>query len=211
LKPSIDKKEKLNFFILSILIHGIILLLFIIIKIEFLPGRKQVYSTLNFVEISPEKPSAIVKKKSEHVLKNISTNSENKPEKKIIQKKEAPSKIAADTTSRKEKSTISVNKFSEDTINQKLKFAATLLDSFLVRHPEYSVFILQEQAKDLVKNKNIKEFSRLALEKKINDELDEYLKQYFPEGSEHEINKYTGPGLQVPLDGFIESIKKIFE
>jgi hypothetical protein len=204
-----NKKEKLNPFIFSLLIHGIILLLFFIIKIEFMPREKTVYSTLNFVETSPPKQQTTLKKEPVQVSK-IPAKPKIKQEKKIQQKKEVTKNIVEDTILNKEKNTFPISKIPEST-DQRLKFAATLLDSFLVRHPEYALFVLQEQAKDLVKKKNIKEFSRLELEKKINDELDEYLKKFYPEGSEHAMKKYTGPGLQIPLDGFIESIKKIFE
>ena len=38
-----------------------------------------------------------------------------------------------------------------------------------------------------------------------------YLKEHFPEGSEHAMSPYGGPGMQIPIDGLIDDIKKIFE
>ena len=135
-----------------------------------------------------------------------------KPDKKeAINKKsnEEAEKTEIDTISNKKLIKIS-GTVRVDTIYHNLNFAATLLDSFLVRHPEYSHYILQQQAKELVENKNIKKFSRLALEERINEELDKYLKEYYPEGSEHEMNPNGGPGMQIPIDGLIDAIKEIF-
>jgi hypothetical protein len=70
---------------------------------------------------------------------------------------------------------------------------------------------LEQQAKELVENKNIKKFSRLELEKRINEEMAKYLKENYPEGSEHAMSPYGGPGMQIPIDGLIDAIKKIFE
>lgn len=115
-----------------------------------------------------------------------------------------------DTTSHKERIFVPKSVLA-DTVNPDLKFASSLLDTFLIRHPEYSSLILQQEAKDLVWNKNINKYSRLALEQRINDEIHKYLREKFPEGSEHEINKYTGPGLQIPIDDLIDKIKNLFK
>ncbi len=196
------KKEKSIAFALSILIHGILFLILLIIVVEPSPGQKSLYTILNFVEVKPEIPN-----KTKQTVKPIP--SERKKETvKINNQKNIEEKTIIDTTSEKPK----VYKIEQvDSSYLSLKFAATLLDSFLVRHPEYSKYILQQQAKELVENKNIKRFSRLELEKRINEEMAKYLKENYPEGSEHAMSPYGGPGMQIPIDGLIDAIKKIFE
>lgn len=87
-----------------------------------------------------------------------------------------------------------------------LKYARTLLDSFLVTHPEYSALILKQQAKELTEKKN----SRLSFEDKITHDIYLYLKARYPEGREHEMNKYTSPGIQIPIGDLIDLIKDLF-
>ncbi len=217
LKKNLDKEKAAAFF-LSILIHGILILIIIVIKIEYPQVKNSRYSVLNFVEIKPEEKNIIEKEKPEQKINNTVLHQKEVPVKIKQQKVEEQLKTVKDTTSKKNDVDSTLNKGKifisrkqlADTTYHSLKFAATLLDSFLVRHPEYAKYILQEQAKELVENKNIKKFSRLALEQRINEELDKYLQQQYPEGSEHEINPYTGPGLQIPIDDLIDAIKKIF-
>ena len=217
LKKNPDK-EKATAFILSVLIHGILILIIIFIKIEYFPVKNSNYFVLNFVEIKPEEKVIFEKREPEQKVNNTIHNQNREPIKIKQQKAEGHVKTIEDTISNKSVADSTLNKEKifisrkqlEDTTYHSLKFAATLLDSFLVRHPEYGKYILQEQAKDLVENKNIKKFSRLALEQRINEELDKYLQQNYPEGSEHEINPYTGPGLQIPIDDLIDAVKNIF-
>ncbi|MFZ0454327.1 MAG: hypothetical protein WCE54_22630 [Ignavibacteriaceae bacterium] len=217
LKKKLDK-EKAAAFLLSVLIHGVFILIIVFIKIEFNQVKSTGYSVLNFVEIKPEEKNIVEKEIPEQKIKNAVHNQKKGPANVKEQKvKEQVSNLIdtssvksdIDTTSNKGKIYITRSQLA-DTTSRSLRFAATLLDSFLVRHPEYGKYILQEQAKELVENKNIKKFSRLALEQRINEELDKYLQQHYPEGSEHEINPYTGPGLQIPIDDLIDAIKKIF-
>ncbi|MEJ2614223.1 MAG: hypothetical protein P8Z35_04640 [Ignavibacteriaceae bacterium] len=212
-----QNKEKAAALLLSILIHGILILIIINIKIEYPQVKNSIYSMLNFVEIKPEEKNIIEKKEPEKI-NNTVNNQKREPVKIKQQKVEEAVKTAKDTISNKSAVDTTLKKGKifitrkelEDTTYHSLKFAATLLDSFLVRHPEYGKYILQEQAKELVDNKNNKKFSRLALEQRINEELDKYLQQHYPEGSEHAINPYTGPGLQIPIDDLIDAIKNIF-
>ena len=202
------KKDKIISLTLSILIHGFLLFILIIIKLENNSEPRSPYLILNFSEYKQEesKPPIITKKEIEKPLIPI------KPAKKegINEKSNKQSdKTEIDSISNEKKIKVT-GTVRVDTIYHNLNFAATLLDSFLVRHPEYSHYILQQQAKELVENKNIKKFSRLALEERINEELDKYLKEYYPEGSEHEMNPNGGPGMQIPIDGLIDAIKKIF-
>jgi hypothetical protein len=218
-KPNLNKEKIISFF-LSILLHGILILLILLIKIEY-PHEKKYdeYLFFNFIEIKPDANKTLEKKSAESIqeielhnqkndLLSINKNKENQITKTAVDSTSIKSII--DTASNKVKIFVPVSQLA-DSSYRSLTFAATLLDSFLVRHPEYSRYILEQQAKELVENKNIKRFSRLALEKRINEELDKYLKEYYPEGSEHEPNPYAGPGMQIPIDGLIDAIKKIFE
>ena len=217
LKKNFDKK-KAAALLLSILLHSFFIVILIFIKIEYSNVKRISYSVLNFVEIKPEEKDIVEEKEPEKKINNTVRNQKREPVKIKQQKVKGIVKTAKDSISNKSVVDSTLNKDKifisrkqlEDTTYHSLKFAATLLDSFLVRHPEYGKYILQEQAKELVENKNIKKFSRLALEQRINEELDKYLKQQYPEGSEHEINPYTGPGLQIPIDDLIDAIKKIF-
>ena len=217
LKKNFDR-EKTAALLLSILLHGFFIVILIFIKIEYSNVKRIGYSVLNLVEIKPEEKDIVEEKKPEKKINSTVHNQKREPVKTKQQKVKEVVKTAKDTISNKSVVDSTLNKGKifitrkelADTTYNSLKFAATLLDSFLVRHPEYGKYILQEQAKELVENKNIKKFSRLALEQRINEELDKYLKQHYPEGSEHEINPYTGPGLQIPIDDLIDAIKKIF-
>ena len=217
LKKNFDR-EKTAALLLSILLHSFFIVILIFIKIEYSNVKRISYSVLNFVEIKPEEKDIVEEKKPEKKINNTVRNQKREPVKIKQQKVKEVVKTAKDSISNKSVVDSTLNKGKifisrkqlEDTTYHSLKFAATPLDSFLVRHPEYGKYILQEQAKELVENKNIKKFSRLALEQRINEELDKYLKQHYPEGSEHEINPYTGPGLQIPIDDLIDAIKKIF-
>ena len=202
-----SKKEKSIPVILSLLIHGIFFLVLIIVKIESSPGHRTTYTILNFVEVKPLKPE--VPAKIKHPVK-ITPPVIKKEIAKVKKQNIEEEKKIIDTTKEKQETKIYKSE-PVDSTYLSLKFAATLLDSFLVRHPEYSKYILQQQAKELVENKNIKKFSRLALEKRINEEMAKYLKEHFPEGSEHAMSPYGGPGMQIPIDGLIDDIKKIFE
>ena len=200
-------KEKIIPFILSIIIHTIFILILVIINIEKFSAQRPSYSVLNFIEIKPKKSEI----KSEIDKENIIHTIPNKEIVKVYKpKREEIEKTKVDTALKKQEIQVP-GMVALDTSYNRLKFAASLLDTFLVLHPEYSRYILQQQAKALVENKNIKKFSRLALEEKINEEMDKYLKENYPEGSEYAPNPNVGPGMQIPIDGLIDAIKKIFE
>jgi hypothetical protein len=197
------RRKKPSAFILSILVHGIIFLIFIIIEFEFIGYKKDVYSTITLIE------------------KSIPKNEEElELDRKMViqQKKERPDindslvlktvpHIASDTSGK----AVFIFQTELADSNEIFKFARTLLDSFLILHPEYTRYVLSELAKNIEENPGDKKsFSRHALEKKINDELHKYISEKFPQGSQHEINKYTGPGINIPMGDLINIIKKIF-
>ena len=87
-----------------------------------------------------------------------------------------------------------------------MNFSRTLLDSFLITNPGYSKLILKERVKNLKDTVSM----RQQWEKRINDAIHKYLRENYPEGSEHAINKYTGPGINIPIDDLTDKIKGIF-
>ena len=200
--------KKLRAFILSVLLHGIVLFIFVILEFEYISQDKDDYFTITLKEINP----------SESIQKNeIGLKKEKEPHQKEERSIENNSrvneitiKVEKDTSVMKQEIFIPGTELEVNN-EENLKFAESLLDSFLILYPEYSRYILKEQAKNIKGNPNDKRFSRLALEKMINDELHKYISEKFPEGSQHEINKYTGPGLNIPIGDLIDIIRKIFQ
>ena len=87
-----------------------------------------------------------------------------------------------------------------------LNFSRTLLDSLLITNPGYSILILKERVKSLKDTVSI----RQEWERRLNEAIHRYLRENYPEGSEHAINKHTGPGINIPIDDLIDVIKGIF-
>lgn len=90
--------------------------------------------------------------------------------------------------------------------NLYLNLSHSLLDSLLITNPGYSKLILKETIKNLEDTASI----RQEWERRLNEEIHKYLREYYPEGSDNAINKYTGPGINIPIDDLIEIIKGIF-
>jgi len=204
------KKDNLTSFSISILIHGILLILFIVIKINSSPSNISQYTNLQIVEVPIAKSQTKIKTEVTQVNKNVEHTV--KKEQVNFEKQNIAEKVQAlvDTNKQAREITIPANVLADST-NADLKFASSLLDTLLILHPEYSSVILKQEAKNLVWNTKTNKFTRLALEKRINDEIHKYLKEKFPEGSEHALNPYTGPGLQIPIDGLIDKIRDIFK
>ncbi len=204
LKKEINK-EKLISFSLSILIHGIIVIVLLLIKINYtsVEKNKPIQLDIKIVPPQPEKVETV----KQPVVKRI-IHPPRKTKQKEITKVKGEKIAVIDSTVIKQKEKI-VKKEKVDSTEEDLKFAATLLDSFLVHHPEYAKFILQQQAKRLAENHKI--VSRYEMVQKINDELHEYIQKNFPEGSEHAMSPYGGPGMQIPIDGIIDAIRDIFK
>ncbi len=186
------------------------LLILIIVEFKTPNPVKTRYTTIQLFEGSPAGPKTAVKQKPVRVKEKIS----RLPEKNNTISKEQNintlSPASADTVEKKQ--TINLTKSEPgDTGKPDLKYASSLLDTFLVRHPEYARYILEQQARNSVKDKNNKFFTRNELETRINDELHKYISRNFPEGSEHAMNPNGGPGMQIPIDGIIDAIKKLFQ
>ena len=204
LKNEINK-EKLISFSLSILIHGIIVIVLLLIEINYpsVEKNKPIELDIKIVEPQPEKIETVkppVVKRKIHLPKKTK-------QKKIPKVKEEKTAII-DSTIIKQKEKI-VTREKVDSTEENLKFAATLLDTFLVHHPEYARYILEQQAKRLAENKKI--VTRYDIERKINDELHDFIQKNFPEGSEHAMSPYGGPGMQIPIDGIIDAIRDVFK
>jgi len=202
LKNEINK-EKLISFSLSILIHGIIVIVLFLIEINYPSVEKNKPIELNIKIVQP-KAEKVETVKPPEVKRKIHYTQKKKEIPKVIEKKI----VVIDSTVAKQKVKIDT-KEKIDSTEENLKFAATLLDSFLVHHPEYARFILEQQAKRLAENRKI--VSRYEMVQKINDELHDYIQKNFPEGSEHAMSPYGGPGMQIPIDGIIDAIRDVFK
>lgn len=191
--------------IISILIHGFAITTFILLEIRLIMADKPVYLEIIFDKV-------ILGNQEEEVETRQGNTGETRPEEinKIFNPDTLGNKdnyLKKRNKSRHYKSKI---KAAEPTEKEKrliyLKNARTLLDSFLVTHPEYSGLILKQQAKDLTENKNY----ILGLGDKITRDIYLYLKDRYPEGGKLEMNKYTSPGIQIPIGDLIDLIKNLF-
>jgi hypothetical protein len=167
--------------------------------------KEPVYLEIIYDEVTLKSPQEEIESGQKKIKETRSQNINKMPSKDTLVDKDNFVEDANDTTFSE-----SEYVFKEPSEKEKrrvyLKYARTLLDSFLITHPEYSSLILKQQAKELAENK----FSRLNLEDKIAQEIYLYLKERYPEGSEHEINKYAGPGIQIPIGDLIDLIKDLF-
>jgi hypothetical protein len=191
--------------IISVLIHGIAFLTFILFEFRFIMTDEPVYLEIIFDEVilgnqeeeGETEQGNIEEAGSEEINKIFSPDT-------LVNKDNYFEKW---NESRLYKSEIKPAEPSEkERRHMYLKYARSLLDSFLVTYPEFSSLILKQQAKDLTENKN----SRLSLEDKITRDIYLYLKDRYPEGGEHEMNNYTSPGIQIPIGDLINLIKDLF-
>ena len=191
-----EKSHIRTSFLVSFLLHLVVVVIFIFIKFESFSSDVPEYSTIEFYK-APDvtKPQTINKKKHQPTKE------------KSIEKIKVQEPIVSIDTLIERKDTFKIDSSRNTNPDQYLEFARTLLDTFLVRNPQYASMVLKQQAKALAHKK----FDRETLIKRINDELHNYIRKYFPEGSEHAINPYTGPGLQIPIDDLINLVKKIFQ
>ena len=183
-------------FLVSLLLHLVVAAIFISVKLESSSTDVPEYSTIEFYKAPDITQPKTIKKKKRPPVKE-----------KSIEKIKVQEPIVSIDTLIEKKDTVKIDTSLNTNPDQYLEFARTLLDTFLVRNPQYASMVLKQQAKALAKNK----FDRESLVKRINDELHDYIRKNFPEGSEHSINPYTGPGLQIPIDDVIDLVKKIFQ
>jgi len=182
-------------FLISLLLHLVVLVFFAIINLKSSIVRIPEYSIIEFSKAPLiTRPKTIKKKKSMPVK-----------EKRIKKTKDLEPLVTVDTLVEK-RDTLKIATSKQNEKDQYLEFAKTLLDTFLIRNPQYARMVLKQQASALASKK----FNRESLIKRINDELHKYIQEHFPEGSEHELNPYTGPGIQIPIDDLIDKIKDIF-
>ncbi|MGB5529693.1 MAG: hypothetical protein WBQ32_06970 [Ignavibacteriaceae bacterium] len=191
--------------LISVLIHGFTFWIFVLLEYQLITSEEPVYLEILFDEVTIKIPKEEIESVQKKIMKAKSQNSNEMPGADTLVNSEDFIENKNDTTLA-ESEYGSVEASEKEKRQMYLKYARTLLDSFLITHPEYSSLILKQQAKELVDNK----FSRLNLEDKIAHDIYLYLKEKYPEGSEHEMNKYAGPGVQIPIDDLIELIKDLF-
>jgi len=182
-------------FIVSFILHLVVLVIFAIIKFgSFLISIPE-YSTIKFSE------TPLIKQ-----LQNVKREKHLPIKEKNLEKFKMQNQMVSMDTLIEIEDTVKVDSSKQVNNDRYLEFAKTLLDTFLIRNPQYASMVLKQEAKALA----YKKFSRETLIKRINDELHKYILKHFPKGSEHELNPYTGPGLQIPIDDVINLVKKIF-
>ena len=207
-------KRRLFVFTLAFLVHLVFLLLLTLIEVKIKPVKKD-NSSILLVEVQKPIREITGKKqqtkpvKINHQAKIIKQDNIEKRNNKLENKKVQTEKIA-DRNLIADSLKLPQNEFS-DSVKIRLKYAQTLLDTFLITHPGFAKYILKEQSKYLAQNENERMLTRLKLEKKIKNELNKYIKENFPEGSEHAMSDKAGPGMQIPIDGVIDAIKKLFQ
>jgi len=191
--------------VISLLIHGFAFWALILFDYELITADKSVYLEVLFDEVIIKSPNEVIRSGQKKIMESRDQSINEKPGKDTLLTKGNFVDNTKDTTLSEFE-----NSFIEPSENEKrqvyLKYAKTLLDSFLITHPEYSSLILKQQAKEIAENK----FSRLNLEKKITEEIYIYLKERYPKGPERDFNKYAGPGIQIPIGDLIDLIKDLF-
>jgi hypothetical protein len=198
---------------LSVLLHGLLLIILVFINARYTTGPAPEYTTINFTQVIPPKPSTKRKPEEKPQSKKEKIKLPEKPHEEIQKDEENKITTEIDTTPIQQVYEAPQVTF-RDTVSPNLKYAKTLLDTFLVLHPEYSKYILEEQARDFIRDGKNKVNTRLAMERKINDMLHKYIRQqYLGNAGNAALDKYPGPGVgaHVPLDGLIDAVKKLFE
>jgi hypothetical protein len=191
--------------LISVLIHGFAFWVFVLFEYKLITPEEPVYLEILFDEVAIKSPKEEINFGQEKTDETMSQNIYEKPYTDTLVNNDNFYDNARDTTLSEFE-----DSFIESSENEKrqvyLKYAKTLLDSFLITHPEYSSLILKQQAKELTGNK----LSRLDLEQKIAQEIYIYLKERYPKGPERDFNKYAGPGIQIPIGDLIDLIKDLF-
>jgi len=95
---------------------------------------------------------------------------------------------------------------SEFTAEQ-LKMARSILDSFLILHPEYRKHILTEHSKII--KENVPPFIKPG--KRMNAYISKLLRETYPEGADYALYKNLNPGFNFPIDKLIDFVKGIIE
>lgn len=191
--------------VISLLIHGFTFWALILFEYELITANESVYLEVLFDEVIIKSPKEVIESKQRKITETRAQSINEKPGKDTLLIKGNLVDNTKDTTlSEFENSSIEPDENEKRQVY--LKYAKTLLDSFLITHPEYSSLVLKQQAKELAENK----FSRLNLEKKITEEIYIYLKERYPKGPERDFNKYAGPGIQIPIGDLIDLIRGLF-
>jgi hypothetical protein len=191
--------------VISLLIHGFAFWALILFEYELITADKSVYLEVLFDEVIIKSPKEVIES-GQNKINDIRSQNINKiPSTDTLVNKDDFVEDTNDITI-SESEYVSEEPSEKDKRRMYLKYARTLLDPFLITHPEYSSLILKQQAKKLAENK----FSRLNFEKKITEEIYIYLKERYPKGPERDFNKYAGAGIQIPIGDLIDLIKGLF-
>jgi hypothetical protein len=198
-KKCILFESKLSLVIL-LLIHGFAFWALILFDYELITADKSVYLEVLFDEVIIKSPKEVIESGQNKITETRAQSINEKPVKDTLLIKGNLVDNTKDTTlSEFENSSI------EPSENEKrqvyLKYAKTLLDSFLITHPEYSSLVLKQQAKEL---------AEVKFREKITEEIYIYLKERYPKGPERDFNKYAGAGIQIPIGDLIDLIKGLF-
>lgn len=191
-------------FFLYALSHGVLFVILSFISAGDIHQKQLYYAPTTFSEFRYQKPIGTTKPKP-FKRKVIFKEENNESKLNTSRQKNFNSIIVEDSIKSKKDTTISESE-SIETGNLNLNFSRSLLDSLLITNPGYSKLILKERIKNLKDTASI----RQEWEKRLNDEIHKYLREYYPDGSENAINKYTGPGINIPIDDLIDEIKGIF-
>ena len=204
IKKHIFFESKLSL-VISVLIHGFAFWVLVLLEYELITAEEPIYLEILFDEVIIKNPKEVIKSGQKKNTETIQQNINEKPGKDTLLITDNFVDNTKDTTlSDYESSSIEPSENERKQVY--LKYAKTLLDSFLITHPEYRSLILKQQAKELAENK----FSRINLEDKIAQEICIYLKERYPKGPERDFNKYAGPGIQIPIGDLIDLIKDLF-
>ena len=204
IKKHICFKSKLSL-VISVLVHEFAFWIIVLFEYELISTEESVYLEILFDEVTIKSSKEEIESVQKKIKETRSHSINEMPITDTLVNKNYFVEAANDTTS-SESEYSSVEPSEKETKQLYLKYARTILDSFLISHPEYSRLILKQQAKELAEYK----FSRLNLEKKIAQEIYIYLKERYPNGPERDFNKYAGPGIQIPIGDLIDLIKDLF-
>ena len=204
IKKHIYFESKLSL-VISVLIHGLAFWILVLSEYELISTEESVYLEILFDEVTIKSSKEEIESVQKKIKETRSHSINEIPITDTLVNKNYFVEAANDTTS-SESEYSSVEPSEKEKKQLYLKYARTLLDSFLISHPEYRRLILKQQAKELAEYK----FSRLNLEKKIAQEIYIYLKERYPKGPERDFNKYAGPGIQIPIGDLIDLIKDLF-
>jgi hypothetical protein len=202
--------DKGNFFptysalILSLLLHASALLVFLLIELESESSFDQRFVTIDFKQTIPEEATtdpAIYETEISQEYPVV----ENLIEENVLLENEIISFLIDESVSIKSDTSV-IKPDPSKYVAEQLKLARTLLDTFLILHPEYRKLIFAEHSKTLGEDL----FPFTKPETRMNTYIRRLLNETYPEGADHAIFSKLNPGINFPIDKLIDLAKKIF-